>query len=102
MEENELREIQSSLADRYAMIFEMVNGHLPLIMHRVCYDYMGCGGVQIVEANIYDTVSNADVVIENRSGNRAHIEFRELSWGFGRKTISRLSEVTKEEYIRGG
>lgn len=72
-------ELVENLRDRWVLARQYRHESLPLIMHEELYEYFG-EWCKITDANIYDTVENAMVVIENRSGTRTEVEFSELRW----------------------
>jgi hypothetical protein len=95
------KDLEQSLFDRYAMLHKQRRGHYPLLVETECYTYMG-QGVKIVSCNVFDSIKNAEVVIESRGSNVATVEFQELSWKFSRATIDSRSEVSENEYIANG
>lgn len=87
------------LRDRWAMAKGYLRDGLPLVLHEECYEHFG-EWCRIIEANVYDKVSNAEVVIENRSGERHQLEFKDLSW---RKNFDLMkSSKPASEVIKGG
>ena len=95
------KDLEQSLFDRYAMLHKQRRGHYPLLVETECYTYMG-QGVKIVSCNVFDSIKNAEVVIESRDSNVATVEFQELSWKFSRVTINSMSEISQDEYIANG
>jgi hypothetical protein len=80
MSMNEVTEkLASTLRDRWIEARKCLGKPLPLILHEEVYEHFG-EWCKIVEANVYDKVENAEVVIENRSGERHQLEFKLLSW----------------------
>lgn len=67
------------LRTQWAKAYETEHGHLPLIMHQECYEYLG-QPVKIVEANVFDRVDNSEVTIQTWDGNGDTLDFRKLSW----------------------
>jgi hypothetical protein len=95
------KDLEQTLFDRYAMLHKQRHGHYPLLVETECYTYMG-QGVKIVSCNVFDTIKNAEIVIESRGSNVATVDFQELSWKFSRVTIDAMAEVSQDEYIANG
>jgi hypothetical protein len=95
--------LHNDLIDRYAMLHEMLkNGLPPMIVGQECYSYIG-EWVKIVSFDLYDNnPREAMCVIETRTGRRAQVEFGELQWHYEPRTIDRLTEVTRDEFVRRG
>lgn len=93
--------VARSLGDRYAMARQCVGLELPLILHQQCYEYMG-QPVEIIEANVYDTIGRAEVVIESSGDHRTQVEFRDLDWLYSRTTKDAVCQKPRDEYILYG
>jgi hypothetical protein len=95
--------LHNDLIDRYAMLHEMLkNGLPPMIVGQECYSYIG-EVVKIVSFDLYDnSPREAMCVIETRTGRRAQVEFGELQWHYEPRTIDRLTEVTRDEFVTRG
>ena len=72
-------EDEYDLRDRWVEARKAQGKPLPLIMHEEVYTHFRTP-CSIVEANVYDKVDNAEVVIESGEGTRTTIEFNQLSW----------------------
>lgn len=66
------------LTKQYCRDYEKATGHLPLIFDQFVYRFFGDDSVKIVEANVFSSVKDAEVTIEDGWGERKAIEFREL------------------------
>lgn len=95
------REHLRSLRDRWVMGRIEYGETIPLILHETCYSYIG-QPVKIIEANVFDEVKNAEVVIETGFGDRTQVEFSELLWHYCRTTIDAACKTPRSFYIRDG
>lgn len=78
--------------DVFARHYKQCHGHLPLILHDECYEFFG-DFVKIVRANVYNEIKDAEVTVEGRLGSTHTLEFAELSWKHGRRTMERIAET---------
>ncbi len=92
---------EQELLDRWIELRRINGKGLPLIIGEECYEHFG-QRCQIVEANVYDTVENAEVVIEAGFGERTEVEFSRLSWDFGCRHNDSLSKMSLMDLIRNG
>jgi hypothetical protein len=89
------------LRDRWIMSRGVLNQSLPLILHEELYEHFG-EWCQIIEANVYDTIDNAEVVIENRSGDRTQVQFGHLTWKRNRDLVDAVCQKTLTQLIVEG
>jgi len=66
-------------AIEFAKLHRAERGHYPLIMDMPIYKFFGGDWVKIVEVNMFDDASNAEVTIEDGWGERKRTEMSELS-----------------------
>lgn len=76
---------------KYAKLYQENRGHLPLVMHQEVYRHFG-NRCQVVEANLFDEVKNAEVTIEGVFGERHTLEFCELELDF-------VQGIDNEEFV---
>lgn len=69
----------TDLAIAFANEYKQMTGHLPLIMHEEIYEFFGPDRVSIIEANVFDKIENAEVVISNSTLEVKQVTFSELT-----------------------
>lgn len=95
------KKVADQLRDRWVMARGLLNESLPLVLHEELYEFFG-EWCKIVEANVYDKIENAEVVIENRMGKRETVEFCNLSWKRNRDLVDAVSQKTISELVVEG
>lgn len=93
--------LSDELRDCWVMARRILNEPLPLILHEEVYEHFG-EWCKIIEANVYDKIENAEVVIESRMGKRATVEFGHLSWKRNRDLVDTVSQKTLTELVVEG
>lgn len=58
----------------YFAAFKELAGHFPLVLHRECYKYFN-QPCKIVEANVFNNVSDCEVTVEGPFGDREFVTF---------------------------